>query len=46
MNSIRLPIWIDDTESLDENRIPDVKRQLIVIRRTDDEVLNVCEMEG
>lgn len=46
MNSIRLPIWIDDTESLDENRIPDVNRQLIVIRRTDDEVLNVCEMEG
>lgn len=46
MNSIRLPIWIDDTESLDENRIPDVSRQLIVIRRTDDEVLNVCEMEG
>lgn len=46
MNGIKLPIWIDDTESLDENRIPDVKRQLIVIRRTDDEVLNVREMEG
>lgn len=46
MNGIKLTIWIDDTESLDENRIPDVSRQLIVIRRTDDEVLNVCEMEG
>ena len=45
MNSIRLPIWIDDTESLDENRIPDVSRQLIVIRRTDDEKLNVCKVE-
>lgn len=45
MNSIRLPIWIDDTESLDENRIPDVKRQLIVIRRTDDETLKVCRVE-
>lgn len=45
MNSIRLPIWIDDTESLDENRIPDVSRQLIVIRRTDDETLKVCKGE-
>lgn len=45
MNSIRLPIWIDDTESLDENRIPDVSRQLIVIRRTDDETLKVCNGE-
>lgn len=45
MNSIRLPIWIDDTESLDENRIPDIKRQLIVIRRTDDETLKVCKVE-
>lgn len=45
MNNIRLPIWIDDTESLDENRIPDVSRQLIVIRRTDDETLKVCKRE-
>lgn len=45
MNGIKLPIWIDDTESLDENRIPDVKRQLIVIRRTDDETLKVCKEE-
>lgn len=43
MNGIKLPIWIDDTESLDENRIPDVSRQLIVIRRTDDETLKVCK---
>lgn len=45
MNGIKLPIWIDDTESLDENRIPDVSRQLIVIRRTDDETLKVCNGE-
>lgn len=45
MNGIKLPIWIDDTESLDENRIPDAKRQLIVIRRTDDETLKVCNGE-
>ena len=45
MNGIKLPIRIDDTESLDENRIPDVSRQLIVIRRTDDEKLNVCKVE-
>ena len=45
MNGIKLPIWIDDTESLDENRIPDVKRQLIVIRRTDYEALKVCNGE-
>ena len=45
MNGIKLPIWIDDTESLDENRIPDLKRQLIVIRRTDDETLKVCKGE-
>ena len=45
MNNIRLPIWIDDTESLDENRIPDVSRQLLVIRRTDDETLKVCNGE-
>lgn len=45
MNGIKLPIWIDDTESLDENRIPDIGRQMIIIRRTDDEKLNVCKVE-
>lgn len=45
MNSIRLPIWVDDTESLDKSRIPDVRHQLIVIRRTDDETLKVCKVE-
>lgn len=46
MNGLKLPIWSDDTESLDDCRIPDVSRQMILIRRTDDEKLNVCKMEG
>lgn len=45
MNGIKLPIWIDDTESLDESRIPNIGRQMIIIRRTDDEKLNVCKVE-
>lgn len=45
MNGIKLPIWIDDTESLDESRIPDIGRQMIMIRRTDEEKLNVCRVE-
>lgn len=45
MNGIKLPIWIDDTESLDESRIPNIGRQMIMIRRTDDEKLNVCKWE-
>lgn len=45
MNGIKLPIWIDDTESLDESRIPNIGRQMIMIRRTDDEKLNVCKAE-
>lgn len=46
MNSIRFPIWIDDTESLDESRIPDIGRQMILIRRTDEGKLKVHELEG
>ena len=45
MNGIKLPIWIDDTESLDEKRIPAIGRQMILIRRTDDERLSVHEVE-
>lgn len=46
MNGIRLPIWVDDTESLDDWRIPSIERQEILIRRTDDSNLNVRKMEG
>lgn len=38
---ISCPIIIDDTESLDEWRIPQIDSQLICIRRTDDKSLTV-----
>ena len=41
MNNLSLPIWIDDTESLDANRIPKTEQQLILLRRTDDKKLTV-----
>ena len=40
-NNIVCPILIDDTESLDEWRVPNLDNQLICIRRTDDKVLAV-----
>ena len=36
-----LPVFIDDAESLDAERVPKLDRQLIVLRRTDDEELTV-----
>lgn len=45
MNGLKLPIWSDDTESLDDCRVPDVGRQMVLIRRTDDEKLSVCRTE-
>ena len=38
---ISCPIMIDDTESLDEWRIPQIENQLICIRRTDDKTLSI-----
>lgn len=35
------PIIVDDSESLDEDRIPKLDNQLIVLRRTDDKKLTV-----
>ena len=40
-NEVTCPILIDDTESLDEWRVPDLDNQLICIRRTDDKALSV-----
>lgn len=37
------PIFIDDTESIDSNRIPKTKQQLLLIKRTDDKKLIVKE---
>lgn len=38
---INLPIIIDDSESVDADRIPEMDRQLIILRRTDDNSLTV-----
>lgn len=35
MNGLNLPIWIDDSESIDKSRIPVLDRQMIVLRVTD-----------
>lgn len=35
MNGLNLPIWIDDSESIDKSRIPILDRQMIVLRVTD-----------
>lgn len=41
MMKVNLPIFVDDSESLDEDRIPKIENQLIVLRRTDDKELVV-----
>ena len=41
MMKVNLPIFVDDSESLDEDRIPKLDNQLIVLRRTDDKELVV-----
>ena len=35
MNGLNLPIWVDDSESVDKERIPVLDRQMIVLRVTD-----------
>lgn len=35
MNGLNMPIWIDDSESIDKSRIPVLNRQMIVLRVTD-----------
>lgn len=44
-NDVEMPIIIDDTESLDAWRIPEIDTQLIVIHRTDDKELIIKDME-
>lgn len=41
---VELPIMVDDTESLDSWRIPQIDSQLIMFRRSDDKELKVREM--
>lgn len=35
MNGLNLPLWVDDSESIDKSRIPVLDRQMIVLRVTD-----------
>lgn len=41
MQGLQLPIIMDNTESLDEWRLPKYENQELIIRRTDDEALTV-----
>lgn len=43
---VELPIMVDDTESLDPWKIPDVDSQLIMFRRSDDANLKVEEVKN
>ena len=43
---VELPIMVDDTESLDPWKIPDVDSQLIMFRRSDDASLKVEEAKN
>lgn len=43
---VELPIMVDDTESLDPWKIPDVDSQLIMFRRSDDASLKVEKMKN
>lgn len=44
-NKVELPICIDDTESLDSDKLPKLNNQLIALRRTDDEKLTIEGVE-
>lgn len=39
MNGLNLPIWIDDSESIDKSRIPVLERQMIILRVTDGDLM-------
>lgn len=41
LGGVKLPITIDDAESVDEWRLPEINRQIVVFRRTDDKELTV-----
>lgn len=40
MNDLRLPVWVDDTESINSDRIPELDIQMILLKVSDGE-LNV-----
>lgn len=43
LNGLNLVVWLDDAESIDPNRIPQIGQQIVVLERTDGE-LKVEEM--
>lgn len=44
LNGLNMPVWLDDVESLDSDRIPKIKQQLILLEKTDDEELKIEEV--
>ena len=43
MNGLNIPIFVDDSESLDSDRVPDIEGQLILLERNDNTTLSVIE---
>ena len=38
LNGLNLPIWVDDVESVNADRIPGTGRQMILLKVSDDEL--------
>ena len=38
MNDLRLPVWVDDTESVNSDRIPGLDTQMILLKVSDGEL--------
>lgn len=38
LNGLNLPVWVDDVESVNADRIPDTGRQMILLKVSDDEL--------
>lgn len=38
MNDFRLPVWVDDTESINSDRIPELDTQMILLKVSDEEL--------
>lgn len=44
LNGLNMPVWLDDVESLDSDRIPKIKQQLILLEKTNDKKLKIEEV--
>lgn len=38
MNDLRLPVWVDDTESINSDRVPELDTQMILLKVSDGEL--------